>query len=109
MRILLDECVPIGLSSALRERGYQCNTVREAGYGSKTNGELLKLAEDKWDVLLTVDKNIKHQQNVAGKKIAILILRVKSNRLPDVLKHLPVCLEALRAIRSGQIIEVGES
>jgi predicted nuclease of predicted toxin-antitoxin system len=109
MRVLLDECVPMGLSPALREQGYQCDTVREAGYGSKKNGELLKLAEDKWDVLLTVDRNIKYQQNVAGRKIAILILRAKSNRLPDALKHLPACLEALRTIRHGQIMEVGES
>ena len=109
MRVLLDECVPVGLSPILRERGYQCDTVRVAGYGSKTNGELLALAEDKWDVLLTVDKNIRHQQNVSGRKIAILILRVKSNRLPDVLKHLPVCLQALQGIQRGQIIEVGES
>lgn len=107
MRVLLDECVPIGLSAALRERGYECDTVREAGYGSKTNGELLALAEGKWDVLLTIDKNIRHQQNVSRRKIAILILRVKSNRLTDVLAHLPSCMEALKAIQSGQIIEVG--
>jgi predicted nuclease of predicted toxin-antitoxin system len=107
MKILIDECVPAGLSAVLRERGYECVTVREAGYGSKKNGELLKLAEGRWEVLLTVDRNIKFQQNVSDRKIGILILRAKSNRLPDVVKHLSSCLDALKAIRPGEIVEVG--
>jgi predicted nuclease of predicted toxin-antitoxin system len=108
MKILIDECVPAGLSPVLRQRGYECDTVRDAGYGSKKNGELLRLAEGKWDVFLTIDKNIKYQQNVSGRKIAILILRVRSNRLPDVLQHLSSCLEALKTLQSGQIVETGQ-
>jgi len=68
MKILIDECVPAGLSPILRERGYEWDTVRDAGCGSKKNGELLRLAEGNWDVFLTIDKNIKHQQNVSGRK-----------------------------------------
>lgn len=109
MKILIDECVPIGLSAALRKRGYHCDTVREAGYGSKKNGELLELAEGRWDVLLTIDKNIRYQQIVSGRKMGVLILRVKSNRLPDVLQNLSSCIEALKSIRPGQIIEVGQA
>ncbi len=109
MKILIDECVPAGLAEVLRERGYQCDTVREARYGSKKNGELLRLAEGHWDVFLTIDRNIKYQQNVSGRKIAILILRVKSNRLPDVLQHLSSCLEALKTARPGEIVEVGQA
>jgi len=109
MKILIDECVPAGLSPVLRECGYECDTVRDAGYGSKKNGELLRLAEGHWDVFLTIDKNIKHQQNVSGRKIAILILRVKSNRLPDVLQHLSSCIEALKTVPPGEIVEVGQA
>jgi predicted nuclease of predicted toxin-antitoxin system len=109
MKILIDECVPAGLASVLRERGYECDTVREAGYGSKKNGELLSLAEGNWDVFLTIDRNIKHQQNMSGRKIGILILRVKSNRLPDVLPYLSSCIEALKALPPGQILEVGQA
>jgi predicted nuclease of predicted toxin-antitoxin system len=109
MNILIDECVPVGLSVALRERGYKCDTVRDAGYGSKKNGELLALAEGNWDVFLTVDKNIKHQQNVSGRKIGILILRVRSNRLPDVLQHLSSCVAALKTIRPGEIVEIRQA
>ena len=107
MKILIDECVPAGLSPVLRQRGYECDTVRDAGYGSKKNGELLRLAEGNWDVFLTIDRNIKYQQNVSGRKIGVLILRVKSNRLPDVLQHLSPSLEALNTIRPGEIVEIG--
>jgi hypothetical protein len=48
--------------------GHECQTVRRAGYGSKKNGELLMLAEGRWDVLLTRDRNIKYQQNIDRKK-----------------------------------------
>ena len=68
MKILIDECVPAGLSPILRERGYECDTVRDAGYGSKKNGEWLRLVEGNWDEFLTIDKNIKHQQNVSSRK-----------------------------------------
>jgi predicted nuclease of predicted toxin-antitoxin system len=109
MKILIDECVPAGLRPVLRQHGYECDTVRDAGYGSKKNGELLTLAEGKWDVFFTIDKNIEHQQNVSGRKIGILILLVKSNRLPDVLQHLSSCIAALETIRPGEIVEVGQA
>jgi predicted nuclease of predicted toxin-antitoxin system len=108
MKILIDECVPAGLASVLRERGCECDTVREAGYGSKKNGALLSLAEGNWDVFLTIDRNIKYQQNMTGRKIGILILRVKSNRMPDVLPYLSSCIEALNSLRHGEIVEVGQ-
>jgi hypothetical protein len=68
---------------------------------------LLALAEGKWDVLLTNDKNIKYQQNMAGRTIAILILSSNSNRLSDLLPLIPACARALISIQSGQIIEIG--
>jgi hypothetical protein len=70
---------------------------------------LLSLAEGNWDVFLTIDRNIRYQQNVTGRKIGILILRVKSNRLPDVLQHLSSCIEALKTVRPGEIVEVGQA
>ena len=56
MKLLLDECVPRKLKSAFLEYGHECHTVREVGLGSKTNGELLALAEHHFDVLITLDK-----------------------------------------------------
>lgn len=66
MRILIDECLPAELKESLIALGHESETVRQAGFGSKKNGELLALAEGQWDVLLTSDRNIKYQQNMTG-------------------------------------------
>jgi len=85
MKILIDECLPAALRGTLTKMGHECETVRRAGYGAKKNGELLTLAEDRWEVLLTSDRRIKHQQNMTGRKVSILVLRAKSNRMQDLL------------------------
>ena len=107
MKILIDECLPDELKGAVAAMGHECQTVRGAGYGSKKNGELLTLAEGRWEVLLTSDRNIKYQQNMTGRKVAILILRAKSNRMKDLLPLMPGCAEALLSIQPGQVAEVG--
>jgi len=108
MKVLIDECLPAGLKEMLTTMGHECETVRRAGYGSKKNGELLSLAEGRWDVLLTSDRRIKYQQNMAGRKVSIVVLRAKSNRMGDLLPLMPACAEALLTISPGQIIEVGQ-
>ncbi|HEV3483569.1 MAG TPA: DUF5615 family PIN-like protein [Candidatus Acidoferrales bacterium] len=65
MRILIDECLPVGLRESLTALGYEAETVRRAGYGAKKNGELLSTMEGRWDVLLTNDRNIQYQQNMS--------------------------------------------
>jgi hypothetical protein len=89
-----------------RLTGSECKTVREAGFAGKKNGELLSLAEARWDVLLTTDRKIQYQQQVIGRKIGILVLRAKTNRLQDLLPILPICAQALLSIRPGQAVEV---
>jgi predicted nuclease of predicted toxin-antitoxin system len=108
MKVLIDECLPAGLKEMLTTMGHACETVRRAGYGSKKNGELLSLAEGRWDVLLTSDRRIKYQQNMTGRKVSIVVLRAKSNRMGDLLPLMPACAEALLTISPGQIIEVGQ-
>ncbi len=63
MRILLDECLPKKLKFEIDAEFVQ--TVPEAGWASKQNGELLTLAALSFDVLLTNDQNIEHQQTVS--------------------------------------------
>jgi hypothetical protein len=86
---------------------WEWSPVRESGFGGKENGELLSLAEGKFDVLITVDKNFKHQQNITNRRIAILVIRAASNDIDDIRPHLPEMLAALQSILPGQIIEVG--
>jgi predicted nuclease of predicted toxin-antitoxin system len=108
MRLLLDECVPRTLKLSFSVDGHECLTVPEAGLASKTNGELLRLAERTFDVLITLDKGIQFQQNLTDCRIAILLLRASSSRIADLLPLVPACLSALRSIRPGQVIPIGE-
>jgi len=87
--------------------GHECQTVRQAGYGSKKNGELLTLAEGRWNVLLTSDRNIKFQQNMTGRSVSIVILCAKTNRMKDLLPLMPACAQALLSIQPGCVVDVG--
>jgi predicted nuclease of predicted toxin-antitoxin system len=109
MRILIDECLPAALKGTLTALGHECETVRRAGYGSKKNGELLSLAEGRWEVLLTSDRGIKCQQNMAHRKIAVLVLCARTNRMKDLLPLIPGCAQALLSISHGQVVEVGST
>ncbi len=106
MRLLLDECVPRKLKVIFAAHGHECETAREAGYGGETNGELLAAAENIFDVIVTVDQNIKHQQNITNRKIAILILCSLTNDVDDIRPLIPDALTALKLIQPGQILEV---
>ncbi|MCM3900687.1 MAG: DUF5615 family PIN-like protein [Pyrinomonadaceae bacterium] len=72
MRILLDECVPWPMHRLLS--GHSCSTVQERGWGGIKNGDLLQRAEGQFDLFITSDQNIRYQQNLAGRHIAILEL-----------------------------------
>jgi len=69
----------------------------------------LTLAERRWDVLLTTNRRIEFQQRMIGRKMAVLVLRAKTNRLQDLLPILPTCAQALLSIRPGQVVEVAIS
>jgi hypothetical protein len=71
MKILLDECVPWPLHKFL--------TVQQSGWGGIKNGDLMRLAEKEFD-LFTSDQNIRYQQNLAGRQIAILELSTNDLR-----------------------------
>ena len=105
MRILLEENLPRKLAGHLI--GHTCRTVVECGWSGKKNGELLGLADPQFDVLLTLDKNLPYQQNLATKQIAVLIVRARSNRIQDLLPIIPEFLAALENIRTRQVVRVG--
>ena len=107
MKILIDECLPAALIGTLTAMGHECETARRAGYDSKKNGELLTLAEDVWDVLLTSDRRMKYQQNMMGRKVAVVVLCAKSNRMKDLLPLMPAFAQALFSVSPGRIVEVG--
>jgi predicted nuclease of predicted toxin-antitoxin system len=107
MRVLIDECAPKELKSFFAKHGHESLTVQEAGWAGKQNGELLKLAETDFDVLVTIDTNLRHQQNLEGRRIAIVILHSPSNRLDHLRQYFPTCVLALEKIKPGEIVQVG--
>ncbi|HET6573392.1 MAG TPA: hypothetical protein VFG68_07310 [Fimbriiglobus sp.] len=105
MRILLDECVPRPLRRELP--GHDVRTIRELGWAGKKNGELLALmAGSGFEVLLTVDQSLRHQQNLAAFGVAVVVMVAPSNRLADLVPLIPGVLAALSGIRAGDAVEV---
>ncbi len=92
-RILLDENLPWQLGPLLT--GHQVSTVVGMGWGGIQNGRLLALAQAQFDVFLTLDQGIPHQQNLPKFEIAILLVRAVSNDLDDLRPLLPAMLAAV--------------
>jgi predicted nuclease of predicted toxin-antitoxin system len=107
MRVLIDECAPRALKKYLIDRGHESRTVQEAGWFGKQNGELLTLAEAAFDVLVTIDTNLRYQQNLAGRKIAVFVLMSLSNRLDHLRVYFPAVALAVEKISPGEVTTVG--
>lgn len=106
MKILIDECAPRALKPALAAHGHECLTVQEAGWAGKSNGELLGLAETAFEVFVTLDTNLRYQQNLAGRRIAVIVMVAASNRLDQLRCLFPACAEALKTIKPGDVLHV---
>jgi hypothetical protein len=88
-------------------RGYECESAEYAGFADLKNGDLLDAAEwAHFDVLLTVDRGLEYEQNLAGRRITIIIFRSKSIAMQDLLPHVPACLAVLLSIESGEIAKI---
>jgi predicted nuclease of predicted toxin-antitoxin system len=101
MRILLDECVDWRLLRDLAE--HDVRTVKQLGWEKIKNGTLLRLAATEFDVFVTVDSNLPHQQNAASFDIAIVVLRGRTTRLPDLRALLPLLQETLATAHAGEL------
>lgn len=78
MKILLDECVPWPMHRLLGS--HACTSVQAQGWGGIRNGDLLQRAEAEFDLFITSDQNLRYQQNLAGRRIAILELSTNDLR-----------------------------
>jgi predicted nuclease of predicted toxin-antitoxin system len=103
MRILLDECLPKGLAAQLS--GHEVATVPQAGWAGAKNGRLLRHIADsrKFDVFLTVDKNLPAHSRTRTLPFAIVVLRAKSNRLGHILPFGPEILRRISGFMPGQV------
>jgi hypothetical protein len=106
MRVLLDNCTPRGVASSLR--GHAVEECRSQGWDRLRNGELLDAAEAAgFEVFLTADQNVRYQQNLRGRQIAIVVL--KSGAWEILRPHLDRIRQAVEAAKAGSITEISIS
>jgi hypothetical protein len=101
VRILLDECIDCRIAKEIE--GHEVVTVPQAGWAGIKNGELLALAQEQFDVLVTVDRNLSFQQNLPQFNIAVVVLEAPTNRLIDLRRLLPKLHGLLQGLVKGQV------
>ena len=106
MRLLLDECLDARLRRDLP--GHEVSTVQREGWAGLKNGRLLAQisASGRFDVFVTVDKNIPHQQNLRGIPFAIVVLRARSNRYEHIASLMAKLLARLPELTSDTLVTV---
>ncbi|MCA3501868.1 MAG: hypothetical protein IOD05_01085 [Rhodobacter sp.] len=105
MRLLLDESVPATLRRHLPN--HEVQTVVGAGWQGVKNGRLLALPASSFDALITVDKNMPHQQNASTLPIPVFVLNARSVELAYLLPLLPELEAKLAAPVGNAFIVVG--
>lgn len=104
MRLLLDECLPRRLKGGLP--GHEVKTVPEMGWASVENGDLLSRIESVFEAFITIDGNLRYQQNMTGRSFALIVLTARDNTLETLLPLMPQVLAALSSLVPGQIIKI---
>ena len=101
MRILFDECVPLQVRNALL--GHEVATAQKMGWGGKSNGDLLNSAEQSgFEIFIVADKNLRYQQNLSARRIAILELW--TNHRPTLEKHFAEIRGSVEKMTAGQYV-----
>lgn len=103
MRVLFDQGTPVPLRKYLT--AHEVVTAFDFGWGRLGNGELLDRAEQAgFEVLVTTDQNLKYQQNLAGRKIGIVVIATTS--WPRIQKVVAEVVEAVDSAAAGGYVEV---
>jgi hypothetical protein len=86
---------------------HQVRTIAEMGWSGKKNGALLQLMlQHGFEVLLTVDQNLRYQQNLQAAGVAVVVMVAASNSFPDLLPLVPKVEQELSTILPGDVVEV---
>ena len=102
MKILFDHGTPASLRRQLA--GHEIATAYEMGWAKLSNGDLLAAAEKAYDVFITTDQNLRYQQNLTGRRLAILVLPTTS--WPEIQKHTNQIAATVAALKPGDFIEL---
>jgi predicted nuclease of predicted toxin-antitoxin system len=104
MRLLLDECMPRRFARGLAE--HHVATAQSMGWRGIKNGALLNRARREFDVFITVDRGIPHEQNLAKETLSIIVLRAWTNDVEILMGLLPKVREVLTRIQPGEIVVI---
>jgi hypothetical protein len=102
VKILFDQGTPAPLRKILAP--HSVSTAFERGWAELENGDLLAAAETVFDAFVTTDKNLRYQQNLSTRQLAILVLPTTS--WPEIQKHLGLVSDAVNALKPGDFIEL---
>ncbi len=103
MKILFDQGTPVPLRHYLQ--GYSVITAYEEGWSTLSNGDLLAAAENHgYDVLVTTDRNLRYQQNLSNRRIAIVVLR--STSWPRIRMHSEAIRQIIGTLLAGDYCEI---
>jgi hypothetical protein len=105
MRIILDECLPRRLLRDLPS--HAVTTVPGQGWAGITNGDLLKRIEPEFDIFITMDSNIIHQQNVEGLRVSLIILHGPNSRYETLQPLLAQIQNAIANAKPGFVVHLG--
>jgi hypothetical protein len=105
MRLLFDECLDERLRLLFPD--HDCQTARFAKLTGLKNGRLLDAAQAAgFNVLITADQNIPHQQNFTRRSISLMILCASTNRLRDLALLVPAAISALDSVAPGDVVRI---
>jgi len=104
MRILIDECVDPRVKALFA--GHEAKTVHEMGWDQLKDGPLLRLAEQSFDVFITLDRNLEYQQNLSKLLLGVIVVRVPKNQMPYYIAAKVDLLAAIAQVQRGQVVHV---
>jgi predicted nuclease of predicted toxin-antitoxin system len=102
MKIFFDQGTPVPLRHGLK--GHTVSTAYELGWNELDNGKLLKAAEVEFDVFVTTDKNLRHQQQLTGRHLAIVVL--PTTNWPQLRVHEAEIVAMIDTLRPGDVVEM---
>ena len=103
-QVLFDEDVPRPLRRDLP--GFEIRTAVEMGWSGVKNGELLRRAQEVFDVFLTADRNLAFQQNISRLRLGVVVLAIGSTKLDDLRPRAPEIAAALDAVKPGEVLSI---
>jgi predicted nuclease of predicted toxin-antitoxin system len=105
MRVLLDGNLPRAFAGFLP--GHRVDSVHQRRWSDLDDGPLLEAAEAEYDAFVTMDQNLRFQQNLRGRQLRIVLVRAPRNTMPVLVPAAPKVLDALATMAPGELRIVG--